>query len=258
MATSSQVSQNKRQRDESWNDGLALPEAKRTNGGLTLEYDSYLMALFDKIDNMSANICNPEESDVGINRVINSLEDEIADQMHSNTQGELTAGRNSKTISVTSEIGNFTYYDDVPAELDFFVDQFTPDEIIMNHIDGDSIPNIMYLDAVHSCVETNQVLYWSMWEDDISQLNEYPVIQNEFASPQQVFYGYLWEDDIWQLNEHPVIQNDFASPQQVFYGPLWEDDIWQFNEHPVIQNDFASPQQEEFGINGADFHDVWN
>jgi hypothetical protein len=46
--------------------------------------------------------------------------------------------------------------------------------------------------------------------------------------------------------------------QQVFYGPLWEDDIWQFNEHPVIQKDFASPQQEEFGINGADFHDVWN
>ena len=83
------------------------------------------------------------------------------------------------------------------------IDKFTPDElgIMMNYIDGDSIPDIMYFDAVHSDVES-----------------------------REVFYGSLWEDDIWQLNE----------------------------QYPGIQKDFASPQQEEFGINGAEFHDVWN
>jgi len=246
MATWSQVSQNKRGRDEYWNGELDLPDAKRTNGGLSLAHDSDLMVFLDKIDNMGANICNPKETDVGINRVINSLEDEVglkartdyhiestdeedssADQMGSNKQGELTAGRNSKATSLTSDIGYFTYYDDVRADLDFFLHQFTLDElgIIKNHIDGDSIPDIMYLDAVHSYVETRQV--------------------------------YLWDDDIWQWNEHSIIQNDLASPQPCC-GFMWQNDIWQLNEHPVIQNDFASSQPEEFGINGAKFHDVWN
>ena len=199
MAASSQVSQNKRGRDEDWNGELSLADAKRTNRELTMAHDSHLMALLEKIDNMDANNSNPEETDIAFNKVINSVEDDtgskgqkyhnvestdemdgIADQMGSNKKGESTPG-----------IGDFSYYDDVRAEFDFFVDNFTPEElrIIMSHMDGDSIPDIMYLDAAHNYAETGEVFYGPLWDDDIWQLNEDPVIQNDLASPQQEEFG---------------------------------------------------------------------
>ena len=112
--------------------------------------------------------------------------------MGSIKQGELTDG-NSEATSVSdigdlhSEAGNLTYYDDVHAELGLFMDH-TADElgIILSHIDGDSMPNIMYSDhAVHG-----------------------------YGENIGFFYGFLCEDDIWILNEHPIIQNDFEQPQQ--------------------------------------------
>jgi len=218
MAASSQVSQNKRGRDhEYWNGGLASREAKRTSSaGLTLAaHDSDLMALLEKIDNMDDNNGNNPEASVNqveeerLNGVIKSLEDELKGQagveavdvveeiqgknteMGSIKQGELTDG-SSEANSVSdigdlhSEAGNLTYYDDVRAELGFFVDH-TADElgIIMSHIDGDSMANIMYSDALHSCVETTEFFYGSLWDDDIWLLNEHPIIQNDFKAPQQ-------------------------------------------------------------------------
>ena len=55
----------------------------------------------------------------------------------------------------------------------------------MNYANGDSIPEIMYLDAVHSYVETTEFFYGSLWEDDIWQLNEQLIVQNVSESPQQ-------------------------------------------------------------------------
>lgn len=210
MAGFLQVSQNKRGRDEYWNGGLDFPDAKRNNTG-TLAHDSDLMALLEKIDNMDDNNSNPEAvnllEDERLNGVIKSLEDEIvglkgqavveasvdvdaekgSSELGSIKQGELTDG-NSEATSVSdigdlhSEAGNLTYYDDVRAELGFFVDH-TADElgIIMSHIDGDSMPNIMYSDALHAV----------------------------YGESTEFFYGSLWEDDIWLLNEHPV-----EAPQQ--------------------------------------------
>jgi hypothetical protein len=221
-------SQNKRARDEYWNGGLALPDAKTTNSG-SLVYDSDLIALLEKIDNMDANNNNPEEThtviqlegEMRLNGVVKSLEDETGlkvqtdnniestdekgstDQIGSNKQGELTAEGNSEATSVTSDIGDFTYYDDVHADLDFFVDPITPYEfgiIMPNYLDRDSVPDIMYSDPVHGYVENTEVSY----------------------------------------------------------GSLWDDDIWLLNEQPIIQNDSESPQQEEFGSRGAEFHDFWN
>jgi len=208
MAGFSQVSYNKRGRDESWNGGLDLPDAKRTNSG-TLMHDSDLMALLEKIDNMDDNNSNPETvnglEDERLNGVIKSLEDEIglkgqagvdelgSTEMVSIKQGELTDGNSEATSTSVSDIGdlhseagNLTYYDDVRAELGFFVDH-TADElgIIMSHIDGDSMANIMYSDAVHGYVETSEVFYGSLWEDDIWLLNEHPVVQKDFELPQQ-------------------------------------------------------------------------
>jgi len=225
MASYSQVSQRKRGRDKYWNDGLALPDAKRTISR-TLAYDSDLMSLLDKIDDMDNN--NPEGTDavnehdgeIGFNAVLKSGEAEIGlraqahndiestyekannDQMGSIKEGELSEWNSEATTSVY-DIRIFKNYEDVGAELCFLADHISPDEfgIIINYIDGDSMANTMY----YSDVE----------------------------------YGY-------------------AETTEDFYGSLWDDDIWHMNEHPVIQNDFASPQLKEFGISGAEFLDVWN
>jgi len=225
MASYSQVSQRKRGRDKYWNDGLALPDAKRTISR-TLAYDSDLMSLLDKIDDMDNN--NPEgtdavnehDGDIGFNAVLKSRETEIGlkaqahndiestyekgnnDQMGSIKEGEFSEWNSEATTSVY-DIRIFKNYEDVGAELCFLADHISPDEfgIIINYIDGDSMANTMY----YSDAE----------------------------------YGY-------------------AETTEDFYGSLWDDDIWHMNEHPVIQNDFASPQLKEFGISGAEFHDVWN
>lgn len=196
MADASQVSQNKRGRDEYWNDGMDLPDSKRINGGLTLAHeDSDLMALLDQIDNLDANHNNAEytdhavnelESEMRLNGVIESLEDEIglktqtenkiesADQMGSlKLQGELTVnGSNSEaTGSLSDIVGDLTYYHDVRADLDFFVEHICCHELGMmidNYIDGDSTDNNMYWpDAVHGYAETTEDFYESLWEHDI-------------------------------------------------------------------------------------------
>nr|ADE76708.1 unknown [Picea sitchensis] len=221
MAASSQVCDNKRARDKYWNGGLALPDAKRISSE-RLVYDSYLVALLEKIDNMDANPKEPiaviQLKDERLNGVMEFAEDEVglirqaadvdgkgSTELGSMKQGELI-DRYSEAISVSDTLGdmhsegNLTYYDDVLAELGFFVENTAGElGIIRNHFDGDSMAN-MYSDPV---------------------------------------YGY-------------------AEAPAVFYGSLWEDDLWQLNEPVVIQNGFESPRQEEFGISGEEFHDVWN
>jgi len=212
MAVSSAFSQNKRARDEYWNGRLAFPDAKTTNSG-SLMYDSDLIALLEKIDNMDANNNNPEETlegEMKLNRVVKSLEDETGlkvqtdnniestdengstDQISSNKQGELTAEGNSEATSVTSDIGDFTYYNDVHADLDFFIDPITPYEfgiIWPNYLDRDSVPDIIYSDPVHGYLENTEVSYGSLWDDDIWLWNEQTIIQNESESPQQEEFG---------------------------------------------------------------------
>lgn len=204
----------KRGRDDYWNGGLALPDRKRINSGLTVAPDSGFMASLEEINNIDDNDSNQETdaaneleiSETRVNGVIQSLEDEIvlrlqtehkiqlsdekgsADQMGPFRQGELAEeGSNSEGTSV-NEIGDWTYYDDLHAELGYFVENISRDDlgiIIDNYIDGDSMANLMYSDAIHGYAETT--------ED---------------------FNGFLWEDDIWQSNEHPIIRNSFESSQQ--------------------------------------------
>ena len=82
MAASSQVSQTKRGTDECWKGKLAVPEAKRSKSESTVAYDSDLLALLDSIDNMvDANYSYPKDIDIGINGVINSLEEEISSNL---------------------------------------------------------------------------------------------------------------------------------------------------------------------------------
>jgi hypothetical protein len=221
MAASSQVSQNKRARDDYWNSGLALPDAKRTNKGM-LVHDGDIIALLEKIDNMDANNSDPEETHTvfQLDGVIKSLEDEIGlkaqtdykiestdskgstVEMGSNKQGELTADGNSEATSVTSDIGGFIYYDSVCADLDFFLDRIIPYEfgiIMQNYLDPDSVPDIIYSDPVHGYAETMEASYGSLWEDDIWQLNEQPIVQKESESPQQENFGNSEVDfhDVW-------------------------------------------------------------
>jgi hypothetical protein len=223
MAAYSQVSERKRGRDDYWNGGLALPDAKRTINR-TLAYNSDLMSLLNKIDDMDNIDNNPEETHAvneldgenGFNAVLKSLEAEIGleaqahndiestdekgnnDQMGSIKEGELSEWNSEATRSVY-DIRIFKNYDDVGAQLCFLADHISPDEfgIIINYIDGDSMSNTMfYSDAEYGNAETT--------ED---------------------FYGSLWDDDIWEMNEHPVIQNDFASPQQKEFGisgAIWD------------------------------------
>jgi len=203
MAASSHVFQSKRGRDEYWDSGLASPNAKRTNTG-TLGYDSDLIALIEKIDNTDNNedtdAVNEVEDEIMLNEIIKSLEDEIGlkeqtddnfestdekgstDQMGSNKQGKLTAEANFEATLVTSDIADFTYQDNV------LTDHITPDEfriMMQNYLDRDSVPDTMYSDTVHGFIESREASYGSLWGDDIWLLNEYPVIQNDFTSPQQ-------------------------------------------------------------------------
>jgi len=107
---------------------------------------------------------------------------------------ELTAdGSNSEATSLCDIGDHLTYYEDVSAELGFFVNHISPDEfgIIINYIYGDSMANIMYSDAVHSYSEPIEVFCVSLWEDDICLLNEHPIIQNDFESSQQTYNGLV-------------------------------------------------------------------
>ena len=77
------------------------------------------------------------------------------------------------------------YYDDVRAELGFFVDHTAVElGIIMNLLDGDSMAN-MYSDAVYGYPDTPAVFYESLWEDDLWDLKEHQAIQNYFESGQK-------------------------------------------------------------------------
>jgi len=224
MAASSQVNQNKRRRDEYWNGGLALPEVKRTNNR-TMGRDSDIIALLDIIDNMDGNDSNPEETEVGI---INSLEDEVrlkaqtdhniestddkgsADRMGSIKQRQLTAEEIIEANSVIPDIGDFTYYDDLGSELGFSVELITPHElgIFLNHIDGDSMPHIMYSEVVYGYAQTTDVFHGSLWEDDIWHLDEQPFIQNDLESPEQEESGITSG-----VKFHDVL-NDIITPIQ--------------------------------------------
>jgi hypothetical protein len=92
----------------------------------------------------------------------------------------------------TSDRGDFTYHDDVLADLDYLVDHITPDELgimIQNYLDRDSVPDIIYSDTVHGYIDSREASDWSLWGDDIWLLNEKPVIQNDFTLPQQEEFG---------------------------------------------------------------------
>lgn len=196
MAAAWQVCQSKRGRDDYWSGGLALPDTKRINSELAVAQDSDLLASLDEINDLDAIDGNQEETDAGneleirINGVIQSLEDEIglkvqttnkiesseekgsADQMGAFRQGGLAEeGSNSEATSAC-DIGEWTYYHDVHAELDCFVEDISPYDlgvIIDNYIDGDSMANFMYSDAVHCYDETMEDFCGSLWEDDIWQ-----------------------------------------------------------------------------------------
>lgn len=177
MAASSQVSQNKRGRDEYQNGELTLPDAKRSNS-IKLMQDSYLMGLLEMIDNMDAINSNPEETHTEIqfqDEMLNGvMEDEIGlkgradddgiSEVGSIKQGEITevnsqATSDSDTADMHFE-GNFTFYDYVSPEPGIFMDHTAVENgIMMNLLDGNSKGDIMFSDAV----------YASLWEDDIWQ-----------------------------------------------------------------------------------------
>jgi hypothetical protein len=207
---SSQVSQNKHERDEYWNGGMGFPNPKRTNIGRFL-HESDIMDLLEKIDNMDAINSISEETHTviqlqveNLNGVMKYMKDEVglmgqaddvdgkgSSAMGSIRQGEITDGNFEATlVSLTADIyleGNLTYYDDVSAELGFFVDHTAVEfAIMMDLFDGNLMANIMYSDPVYN----TETVYGSLWEDDIWQWNERPVIQNVFASPQQEESGF--------------------------------------------------------------------
>lgn len=202
MATSSQFSQKKRGREEYLNGGLASPDAKRTNSR-TMGYDnSNLVAVIEKMDNMDNNEETAAENEVEVEMmfsgVINSLEDEIGLKAQRDSNLEFThekcstekmgSNKNSVATLVTSDIGDFTYHDDVLADLDLFVDHITLDEfgiMMENYLDQDSVPDIMYSNTVQGYIDNTEPSYGPLWTDDSWPLNEYPVIQNDFSSPRQ-------------------------------------------------------------------------
>ena len=134
--------QNKGGRDEYWNGGFILREAKRRKNSGALAHDTALMSLLEKIDNMDSNGSNlaGDLTDVGINGVVNSLEDEIQLKVQTDHniekgssaemasikqlgQGQITADQGTtEATMVTPDIWDFTYYDDVGAELGFLID----------------------------------------------------------------------------------------------------------------------------------------
>lgn len=181
MASCSQVSQNKRGRNEYWNGGFASPDAKRT-------IDSDVISLLDKIDTMDNNESKPEgidavnelDGEIGFNDEVglnaqahNNIEssDEKAsnDQTGSIKEGDLIELKSEATSSMR-DARDFKKHDDVGAELGFLADSISPDEfgIIVNYIDGESMTNITnYSDAVYGYAEIAQYLYGSLWVDDI-------------------------------------------------------------------------------------------
>lgn len=224
MAASSQFSQNKRGREEYLNGVLASPDAKRTNRRTLGHDNSDLVAVIEKMDNMDNNEETAADLEVEVemifNGVLKSLEDEIGlkgqrdsnfksthekrstDQMGSNKNGELTTGANSVATPVTSDIGDFSYHDDVLAGLDFFVDHITPDEfgiMMENYLDQDSVLDVMYSNTVQGYIDNTESYYGPLWTDDSWPLNEYPVIQKDFSSPRQEEFGISGAKfhDVW-------------------------------------------------------------
>lgn len=191
MAAISQVCNNKRARDEYWNGGIALPDAKKVKSG-RLAHDSYLMALLEKIDNMDAN---PEPhaviqlKDERLNGVMKSAEDErgligraaVIDEkggteLGSTQRGELTDSY-SEVISVCDTVADMPSegnYVDVMAELYNTAGELG---VTLNLFDSDSTGNMCW-DPVYAEVPVDS--YGSLWEDDIWQLNESTIFQNGF------------------------------------------------------------------------------
>lgn len=200
MASSSKFSQNKRGRDEYSNGGLALPDAKRTYS-LGSVQGSNTIALLEEINIMHAINGDPKETCTAIQLedkrqigVMKSLEDEVGlkgdeygiDQKGSGEIGSIEQitdhDHKSTSVAGTGDMISeeyLTYYDEVRAELGFFVDH-TAEElgIIMNFLDGDSMAN-MYSDAVYCYSESTAVFSESLWEDDIWQLNGNRVSEND-------------------------------------------------------------------------------
>lgn len=57
---------------------------------------------------------------------------------------------------------------------------------MQNYLDRESALDIIYSDlSTHGYSETVDASYGSLWEDDVWQLNEQPVIQNDSESRQQ-------------------------------------------------------------------------
>jgi len=237
MAAAWQNRQSKRGRDD-YCGGLALPDTKRINSELTVAQGSDLMASLDEINDLDAIDCNPEEavagneleiiSDIRITGVIESLEDEIglkvqttnkiesseekgsANQMGPLWQGELTEDGSNSGATSACDIEEWPYYDDVRGQLGCFVEDISPNDLGIindNYMDGVSMANIIY--SNHS-----------------------------YAENMEDFYGFLWEDDIWQLNEHPVIQNDFESSQQEEVGLVVSE-----ADFPALWNDIRRVQR---------------
>jgi len=98
------------------------------------------------------DVVNEVKGEMELNgSVIKSMEDELmlkaptdyniestdyqasTDQMDSIKQGKLNTYKNSEASSVACDVGEFTYYDDVSADLDLFVGHITSDEYAINH-----------------------------------------------------------------------------------------------------------------------------
>eukprot|EP00253_Pinus_taeda_P028976 PITA_28976 len=183
MASCSQVSQNKRGRNEYWNGGFAWPDAKRT-------IESDVISLLDKIDTMDNNERLNAQAH---NNLESSDEKGSNDQTGSIKEGELIEW-NSEATSSMCDAGDFKKHVDVGAELGFLADSISPGEfgIIVNYIDGESMTNIMYYsDAVYGYAEIEEYLYGSLCVDDICQPNEHAVIRNDFASCKPEEFGII-------------------------------------------------------------------
>ena len=148
MAASSQISQNKGGRNEYWNEELTLPDANRSNS-VRLMHE----ALLEMIDNTDTINSNPEEinsaihfEDESLNGLTKSMEDEVGlkgqGSINQITDWNAEATSPSDTGDIDPE-AHLTYYDDVPAELGFFVDHTAVElGIIMNLLDGYSMANM--------------------------------------------------------------------------------------------------------------------
>ena len=187
-----------------------MPVAKRTISG-ALAYDSDLMSLLDKIDDMDnkdncaegTDAINEFDCEIGFSAVLKSIitKAEIGLKAQAHNDGESTnekgcnhqmgsikgedlRERNSEATSSVCDIKGFKDFDDVGAEIGIFEDHIRPHEfgIIINYIEGDSIANTMdYSDTGYGYADTGY----------------------GYAETTEDFYGSLWDNDIWQLNESP-------------------------------------------------------